>query len=545
MHIHRYSKWIVFLLLITLTQNVATATDTPTLVTSTNMLFRDDFNASIDSQWTILNQDSGYYSLEPDHLELRANYGDLWQSRNDYKNLFLIDNPTSGDFDVTMRIIEFLPAAEDFPQIDIVAYDDDDNHVRSIYGYIGTRKLEFGVEIDQVWTSSQELRDFGNAPFYLRLRKVGNTYIQYYSTDGIVFSQANSPVTYGDRTPNKLGFVAMVDPSESSVAKIDWFEITAVHNIYLPFVSRALSEGSTYTNPVYESDFPDPFVFPVDGVYYAYSTNSYDKNVPLIRSTNLKDWEEFGDALPQLPEWAAQGLTWAPSILQHGSTFILYYTARYAEVGLQCISRAVSDSPEGPFTDDSTVPFICQTDLGGSIDPSPFIDNDGKAYLLWKNDGNCCGKPVGIWIQQLSNDGLMIIGSPTELIQKDQSWEDPLIEGPSMVEEDGEYYLFYSANWWNSEYYAIGYAVCESITGLCIKPLTEPFFASKGNVLGPGGQEFFEDTKGDLWMAYHAWTAPNVGYENSGKRSLRIEPVAFADGKPVINGPTDTPQPLP
>ena len=236
MHIHKYFKWSVFLLLITFTQNVATATDIPTLVTSTDMLFRDDFNASIDSQWTILNQDSDYYSLESDHLELRANSGDLWQSRNDYKNLFLIDNPTSRDFDITMRVIGFLPAMN-YTQIDIVAYDDDDNHVRSIYGYIGDRKLlEFGAEIDQVWTTSHELRDFGNAPFYLRLRKVGNTYIQYYSTDGIVFSQANSPITYGDGTPNKLGFVAMVDPSESSVAKIDWFEVTAVHNIYLPFV---------------------------------------------------------------------------------------------------------------------------------------------------------------------------------------------------------------------------------------------------------------------------------------------------------------------
>jgi hypothetical protein len=242
MHIHKYIKWFVFLLLITLTQSVATSADIPMVVTSTDMLFRDDFNASIDSQWTILNQDSGYYSLESDHLALRANNGDLWHFRIDYKNLFLIDNPTNGDFDVTMRIIEFLPAAEKFPQIDIVAYDDDDNHVRSFYGHIGARQLEFGTEIDQVWTSSMELRDFGNAPFYLRLRKVGDTYIQYYSTDGIVFIQANPPVTFGDGSPNKLGFVAMVDPSESSVAKIDWFEVTAVHNIYLPFVSHALSE---------------------------------------------------------------------------------------------------------------------------------------------------------------------------------------------------------------------------------------------------------------------------------------------------------------
>jgi hypothetical protein len=240
MYLLKYAKWAVFLLLFTLTLIVSTATGTVTPHASTDLLFRDEFNGSIDSQWTILNQDSGYYSLESDHLALRANNGDLWQFRTDYKNLFLIDNPTNGDFDVTMRIIEFLPAAENFPQIDIVAYDDDDNHVRCGYGNMGIRQLQFGAEIDQVWASSEELRDFGNAPFYLRLRKVGDTYTQYYSTDGIVFSQATSPVTYGDGTPNKLGFVAMVDPSESSVAKIDWFEITAVvHNIYLPFVNHA------------------------------------------------------------------------------------------------------------------------------------------------------------------------------------------------------------------------------------------------------------------------------------------------------------------
>jgi len=240
MYLPKYAKWAVFLLLFTLTLIVSTATGTVTPDASTEPLFRDEFNGSIDSQWTILNQDSGYYSLESDHLALRANNGDLWQFRNDYKNLFLIDNPTNGDFDVTMRIIEFLPAAENFPQIDIVAYDDDDNHVRSAYGDIGARQLEFGAEIDQAWKSSWELRDFGNASFYLGLRKIGDTYFQYYSTDGIVFSQVNSPVTYGDGTPDKLGFAAMVDPSESSVAKIDWFEITPVHNIYLPFVSRAL-----------------------------------------------------------------------------------------------------------------------------------------------------------------------------------------------------------------------------------------------------------------------------------------------------------------
>jgi beta-xylosidase len=301
-----------------------------------------------------------------------------------------------------------------------------------------------------------------------------------------------------------------------------------------------------YQNPVFSGNFPDPFVLRVGDMYYAYATNAGDTNVQTIRSTNLVDWEWVGNALPQLPEWAAwhQELTWAPSVLARDNQFVLYYTARFIAAGKQCISRAVSHSPEGPFTDNSVVPFVCQVELGGSIDPSPFVDDDGKAYLLWKNDGNCCGLPTGLWIQQLSEDGLSLVGETTELIRKDQLWEHPLVEGPSMLKHNGKYYLFYSANWWESYEYAVGYAVCDAVTGPCVKPLKKPLFAYKGKVAGPGGQDFFTDTKGNLWMAYHAWTFPKLG-NPEGSRSLRIDRVTFVDGKPVINGPTEDPQPLP
>ena len=532
--------------LILLPQCVARGITTPTQIAS-EILFLDEFNSSIDDKWIILNEDKSYYNLDKDHLYLRASNGDLWQSRTDYKNLFLIDNPTTGDFEITIRIIQFLPSSEGFPQLDIVAYDDDDNHVRSIYGLINTNKLEFGNEVDQVWTSSQQEKDFSSSLFFLRLRKIGKTYFQYYSTDGIEFVQANSPVIYGDGNPDKLGFVAMVDPAETSTAIIDRFEIASLGDGHLFSPGKDLTEESTYTNPVYIKDFPDPFIFSENGNYYAYATNADDQNIPLLRSSNVISWEEIGDALPQLPEWAASNefLTWAPSLLKRGENYILFYTARYSVEGVQCISHAISDSLEGPFIDDSSSPFICQTDLGGSIDPSPFVDIDGKAYLLWKNDGNAVNKPAGLWVQELSFDGIGLIGKPTQLIQKDQIWEEPTIEGPSMIENNGKYYLFYSANWWSSEYYAIGYAICEQVQGSCVKISQEPFFASKGNVLGPGGQEFFKDIQGNLWMVYHAWTAPNVGYENNGMRSLRIEPVTFIDGNPTINGPTETMQPFP
>ncbi len=306
--------------------------------------------------------------------------------------------------------------------------------------------------------------------------------------------------------------------------------------------------GPTYTNPVYDDDFPDPFVLRVGDTYYAYATNVRSNNVPVLRSTDLATWERLGDALPILPKWARSGagLTWAPAVLPRTGYYVLYFTARDNASDRQCIGRAVATAPEGKFKDDSAQPLICQTRLGGSIDPSPFVDDDGSAWLVWKNDGNCCGLPVGLWIQRLSDDGLSLVGEPTEILRHDRAWERPLIEGPSLLKHNGKYFLFYSANAYESADYAIGYAVADAIIGPYTKMTRDgPLFARRGAVAGPGGQEFFTDTAGNVWMAYHAWKANRVGYANLGQRSLRIDRVRFEGDAPVLDGPTTDPQPLP
>ncbi len=86
---------------------------------------------------------------------------------------------------------------------------------------------------------------------------------------------------------------------------------------------------------------------------------------------------------------------------------------------------------------------------------------------------------------------MSLVGEPVKLIERDQAWERPLIENPAMVKHNGKYYLFYSGNWWESHQYAIGYAVCETVTGPCEKPLKEPWFKYKAPVMGPGGEAFF------------------------------------------------------
>jgi beta-xylosidase len=310
---------------------------------------------------------------------------------------------------------------------------------------------------------------------------------------------------------------------------------------------------TTYTNPILAKDFPDPFVLREGTTYYAFATNAGGKNVPVATSTDLATWSTVADALPTLPVWAKANasLTWAPSVLKRGARYVLYYTARSSDAGFQCIGRAVSETPQGPYVDDTTEPFICQVTepqaLCGSIDPSPFVASNGDAWLLWKSDENAaaCAGAARLWTQRLGIDGLSLIDVPTPLLQRDRNWEMPLIEGPSMIESGNLFYLFYSGNWWESGDYGVGYAICTTPKGPCSKKtLDGPLVKSAAGALGPGGQEFFTDGSGKLWMSYHAWSAPIVGYSNGGNRSLRIDPIELTGGVPALAGPTTTARPL-
>jgi hypothetical protein len=293
------------------------------------------------------------------------------------------------------------------------------------------------------------------------------------------------------------------------------------------------SGGLLVGTPVYDGDFADPFVLIDDGTNYVYATNTDDANLPVIVSAGGNEGTYYGDAFPTLPDWTTPGFVWAPAVYAHGDDYIAYYTTADTASKRQCVSRAVAPSPVGPFVDDSTGPLVCQSDLGGTIDPSIVTDVDGESWLLVKNDGNCCNITTSLWSQKLSPDGLDVVGEPTKLIDADQPWEGSLIEAPSLVIADGTYYLFYSANAWDTENYAVGYARCESITGPCTKA-EGPWMTSTAFAKGPGGQEFFAKD-GFVWMVYHGWERGQIGYPQ-GQRRLYLDIVQVADGTPIRVG---------
>ena len=284
---------------------------------------------------------------------------------------------------------------------------------------------------------------------------------------------------------------------------------------------------------VYADNFPDPFVLKTDDGYLAFATNGRLGNVPMLRSADLLTWEEAGDALEALPAWSVPRV-WAPEVVERSAgRYLLYYTTGDAASDRQCVSVAVASRPQGPYVDRSTAPLICQPDEGGSIDASPFTDADGSRWLLWKNDGNAIGVDTWIHVQRLTDDGLALTGDRHRLIKQDLPWEGALVEGPFMLLRDGVHHLFYSANAFDKADYAVGHAVCDSVTGPCHKT-GDPILSSTLDTAGPGHNMVLVD--GDrYWFVYHAWHPDAVGTDPG--RTMWIAELTWNGDTPVVQPP--------
>ncbi|CAA9304190.1 MAG: GH43_30 / GH43 / GH43_3 / GH43_8 / GH43_ 31 / GH43_33 / GH43_5 / GH43_34 / GH43_4 / GH43_32 / GH117 / GH43_26 / GH43_17 / GH43_9 / GH43_10 [uncultured Frankineae bacterium] len=321
--------------------------------------------------------------------------------------------------------------------------------------------------------------------------------------------------------------------------------------------SAASGSGSSteFTNPVLDTDFADPHVVRDGDTFYAYATGLPDDFIDIQVSTSddLVEWSEPEDALGERPDWQPleAGLTWAPEVVEVGGRWLMYYVARETASGKQCLALAVASDPAGPFEDTSTEPMLCQRDLGGSIDAFVFTDTASRRWMFWKNDGNAVGLDTRIWVAPLSADGTRVQGTPVDTgLRQTRPWQGALVEAPTVVLHEGTYVLFYSANDYASDTYAMGYATATAVTGPYTDRSQQPWVDSEGEATGPGGQAVLE-VDGQQWLVYHAWEAGEEGYDGDGRRAMWLDRLTWQPGRPpgqavpVLEGPTDDPQPRP
>ncbi len=290
---------------------------------------------------------------------------------------------------------------------------------------------------------------------------------------------------------------------------------------------RAAQGGEAGPTPEYGFDFPDPYVLTVGTDQYAFGTNASGGTVQVLARQADGSWTTKGDALGRFPDWAGWGRTWAPAVLARPGGYVMYYTVRESSSGRQCISRAVSTSPTGPYVDTSAAPLECGE--RDAIDPEPILQADGSPILLWVHE-----HPNTIMARPLAADGLSFVGDSQQLLSPTVGWEANNVEAPSMLVTPGGAWLFFSANDWNSRRYAIGVVHCASPMGPCEHAGAAPLMGSHDAIAGPGGGSVYQVTPGDYRLAYHAYREPNVGYPAS--RLLFSTKIDLASGRPVLTG---------
>ncbi|HWH22779.1 MAG TPA: glycoside hydrolase family 43 protein [Allosphingosinicella sp.] len=167
-------------------------------------------------------------------------------------------------------------------------------------------------------------------------------------------------------------------------------------------------------SPATEAGYGDPAVLQIEDGYIATATsNDAPDAFPILFSPDLEHWEHRAFIFPEgrTPSWAATGLHvgdfWAPEIARVGDEYWAVYTARETS-GALSIGLARAASPFGPWTDNGEPLIPGGTEHGGVIDSHIFVDEDGAAYLFWKEDAN------GLWPRPLA----ALLGAQPELIEQ-------------------------------------------------------------------------------------------------------------------------------
>lgn len=192
------------------------------------------------------------------------------------------------------------------------------------------------------------------------------------------------------------------------------------------------SLDSCYRNPVCPSMHPDPSIVRVgDDFYMVNSSFVFFPGLPVSHSTDLVHWETIGYAFDN-SVWARELLGhleggrgfWAPDISFIDGKFVIAATLRNNDDMPFPQTQAImwASRPEGPYSK----PVIFEQD---GIDPSLFVDDDGKKYMLVNRGARLI--PLSADLTELAGNAVMIAYGAAGAIP----------EGPHLFKKGGYYYL--------------------------------------------------------------------------------------------------------
>lgn len=288
--------------------------------------------------------------------------------------------------------------------------------------------------------------------------------------------------------------------------------------------------GTTYTNAVW-AGYADPDVLYHDGYYYLYATGSAE-GYRVQRSTDLVHWTDVGVAAAYGSLYGITKNYWAPDVEYIDGKFYMVVSCN------ENLGLAVSDSPTGPFVGTTETPLYAK-----SIDGHIFVDDDGRVYLYfvsWRGT-------YGIYGVELDRETMTPIASSERMILRPtEDWEKHqgnVTEGPYMLKHNGIYYMTYSGSHYQSQKYAVGYAVSDSPLGTYEKYTENPIMIGTGYVAGVGHHCIIKKPDGEMMIVYHSHNSTMlVQARKVCIDRIRFSPVKDGIDRLEVYGPTVTPQ---
>ncbi len=274
----------------------------------------------------------------------------------------------------------------------------------------------------------------------------------------------------------------------------------------------------TYTNPIIDADYSDPDVIRVgDDFYLTSSSFNCIPGLPILLSKDLVNWRIIGHALQEQPprEVFARPQhgngVWAPAIRFHNNYFYIFYGD--PDFGIYMVK---SPSAAGPWSQ----PLLIRP-ARGWIDPAPFWDDDGNAYLVhaWANSRS--GIKSILTINRMSPDGTKLLDDGKTVF--DGRVNHPTIEGPKLYKRNGYYYIFAPAGGVATGWQTV--LRSKNIYG----PYEDRIVMDRGktDINGPHQGAWVELSSGESWFVHFQDRAAHG-------RVVHLQPMKWVNDWPVI-----------
>ena len=285
-------------------------------------------------------------------------------------------------------------------------------------------------------------------------------------------------------------------------------------------------------NPVFEGWYADPEGIVFGKKYWIYPTFSapYNKQVffDAFSSPDLVHWTKHANILDTARvKWAKRAM-WAPSIIEKGGKYYLFFGANDIQNDKEVggIGVAVANRPEGPYQDYLKKPLIDKFHNGAQpIDQFVFKDKN-QYYLIYGGWRHCN-------IAKLKDDFTGFVPFEDGTIFKEITPEN-YVEGPFMFTKNGKYYFMWSEGGWTGPNYSVAYAIADSPFGP-FKRVGKILQQDPKVATGAGHHSVIHHPKDDAWyIVYHRRP---LGQTDGNSRVTCIDQMFFDENgfiKPVI-----------